>query len=289
MTVLLKQGTLSFRSGYKRQTRWGLSEATVFALECAGAPLVLATLLGAAPASSMLLGLAMVALAIVFLLLHLGHPWRAWMAVRNVRHSWISRGTLALGGFLSLAVLYFTLRAYNALPAEAEAPARWVLVIAGLFIPLYPGLVLSSSPSIPFWNSGLLPVLSFVQGFATAAFMLLALATPDATIAGLTITDLSAGLVIAHVIVTALYLGAMNRRGGAAARSVRLLLIEEPVPFFATGCVLAMALPLAFVLWLMLDGQAPTSALVVLALCRFAGDLALRQAFLKVGLFDPVI
>jgi len=284
MTALLKQGSLSFRSGYKQQTRWGISEAGVFTLECAGAPLVLASLVGTAPESTMLLGLAMVGLAIVLLFLHLGHPRRAWMAVRNVRHSWISRGTLALGGFLGLGVLYAALRAGSTLPAGAELPIRWALVVTGLFIPLYPGLVLSSSPAIPFWNSGLLPVLSFVQGFATAACLLPALAAPAAPIA-----DLATGLVIAHAIVIALHLGAMSRRGGAAARSVRLLLVEEPALFLAAGCGLALALPLASAAWLMLGGQAPESALVAVALCRLAGDLALRQAFLKAGLFDPVV
>jgi formate-dependent nitrite reductase membrane component NrfD len=288
MTIWLKQGELNFRSGYKRQTRWGLSEASVFALESAGAPLVVAALAAGAPLSAMVLGLIMVALAVTLLFLHLGNPQRAWMAIRNIRHSWISRGTIVLGGFLGLGGLYVVLRFADALPADAEWPARYALLIAGVFIPLYPGLVLSASPSIPFWNSGLLPVLSFIQGAASAAIVWLALARePDAL--GAPLAMIALWLVAAHAVVTALYLVAMRQRSGAAAQSVRLLITGEPFAFLLCGCGLAIALPLAVTAALALGGGMAAPALAATALARLAGDLALRHAFLKVGLFDPVI
>ncbi len=289
MAMLLKQGELNFRSGYKRQTRWGLDEASVFMLESAGAPLVIATLVAGAPVSAMVLGLIMVALAITLLFFHLGNPQRAWMAVRNIRHSWLSRGTIVLGGFLGLGVLYLALRYWGALAAGVESPLRLVLVAAGVFIPLYPGLVLSASPSIPFWNSGLLPVLSLAQGLASAAMILLVLESADRGGAGAILASITLWLVVAHAVVTALYVAAMRRRSGAAAESVRVLLADQPLLFLFCGCGLGIAVPLAFALWLALAGALAAPALVAIALVRITGDLSLRCAFLAAGLFDPIV
>lgn len=289
MTTLLNQGELSFRSGFKRQTQWGVSEASVFTLESAGAPLVIAVLIAGAPTSAMVLGLVMVALAVLLLLLHLGNPQRAWRAIRNIRHSWISRGTIVLGGFLGLGALYVALDFMGVLPAVAERLARYGLILAGVFIPLYPGLVLSASPAIPFWNSGLLPVLSLIQGAASAAMICLALAAGETAVAGLSLAEITLGLIAAHAVASALYLAAMRQRGGAAAESVRVLIKNEPFLFLLCGCTLGIALPLAVTTWLALGGSLMMPALAAIALVRFGGDLALRHAFLKVGLFDPVI
>lgn len=288
MTMVLKQGVLNFRSGYKRQTRWGRSEASVFALESAGAPLVVATLATGAPLAAMVLGLVMVAAAITLLFLHLGNPQRAWMAIRNVRHSWISRGTLVLGGFVGLGAFYVLLRFAGAPSTGIEAPIRYMLYAAGVFIPLYPGLVLSASPAIPFWNSGLLPVLSLIQGVASAATIWLASASGDMA-AGVPLPLVVLWLVLTHAAVTALYLAAMQQRSGAAARSVRDLIAAQPLAFWACGCGLGLAVPLAVTLWLALSGPLPLAVVAAAALARFAGDLALRHAILKAGMFDPVI
>ncbi len=164
MTSYLRQGTLRFVPGYKLQTLWGRSEATVFALECAGAPLVALAIHSGAGLAALATGLAMVSVAIVLLLLHLGHPLRAWRAILNVRHSWISRGTVALGSVVVLGTFYLALSASAGATGSLASTLGILLACLGLFVGAYPGLVLSSSPAIAFWNSGLLPVLSLLQG-----------------------------------------------------------------------------------------------------------------------------
>ena len=47
--------------------------------------------------------------------------------------------------------------------------------MCALLVTLYPGFVLSASPSIPFWNSPLLPVLFFSQSVTGAGGILLLL------------------------------------------------------------------------------------------------------------------
>lgn len=285
-----QQGKLHFAPGYKLQTRWGANEALIFTLEGAGGSLVAASLLADGPRAAVLLGTGMVAVAILLLLMHLGHPLRAWRAILNVRGSWISRGTFVLGSFVALGVLRAIAEQWGLLDQSAAIMAliRWMLVAGGVFIALYPGLVLSASSAIPFWNSGLLPVLSLAQGMTTGVLLLLAFAGTGLAVDGPRLASAAMWLLVAQTIVLCLYVASMLRRGGAGAESSAYLLRGHPLLFVAASCGLGVALPLALLAAVAL-GHGGAAALAAAALARLAGDLALRRAFLKVGMFDPVI
>lgn len=287
-TSYRQQGKLHFAPGFKLQTRWGMNEAVIFTLEGAGGSLVAASLLVGGPLAAVALGTGMVALAIVLLLMHLGHPLRAWRAILNVRGSWVSRGTLVLGSFVALGALRTIAEPLGLLDQGAALASliAWLLVAGGIFIALYPGLVLSASSAIPFWNSGLLPVLSLAQGTTSGVLLLLAFGGPGVDDPRL----LTAGvwLLVAQTVLLGLYVASMLRRGGAGAESSTYLLRGHPLLFAAASCGLGIALPLAL-LAAAAFGYGGIAALALAALARLAGDLALRRAFLKVGMFDPVI
>lgn len=269
MTRYLRQGELHFTPGYKLQTQWGPIEAGVFTLECAGAGLIAASLIGEEHAAALAFGLAMIAAAVGLLLAHLGHPRRAWRAILNVRTSWISRGTLVLGGVLGCGVLHLLLGG-----GGVTALLRWVLLAGCGFILVYPGLALSASPAIPFWTSGLLPVVSALSGAASglALYILWAGGPPNVL----------SWVLAALALALMLYLVVMARQGGAAAESAALLLRGEAMLFLGLGCGLGIVLPA--LLGLAGGGAAVASA----AIARLAGDFATRHAFLKVGMFSPV-
>lgn len=285
MQRYLRQGTPDFSVGYKIQTRWGAMEALIFTLECGGAALTASSILVGGPTAAHALGVGMVALAVLLLLLHLGHPARAWRAMLNVRTSWISRGTLVLGGFVGLGFLGLML------PAPALGGAiGWLLLAAAGFIVIYPGLILSASPAIPFWNSGLLPIFSAVNGAATGvlAFALTASMTgmDQAVLRTLYATAfwLSAGVGL----VLFIYVSVMLRRGAAAAESASYLMRAHPLLFLGVGCVLGVVVPMALAYWMFHAGVAAASAAVAV-LARLTGDFACRHAFLRVGMFNPVV
>lgn len=290
MQRYLRQGELNFAVGYKLQTRWGATEAAVFTLECAGAALFAGSLLLEELRIGMVAGIALVALAIVLLLAHLGNSRRAWKAILNMRHSWISRGTLVLGGFVAFGVAYLVLRGWAGLDqgSPAMSALRWVLLAAAVFIPIYPGLVLSASPAIPFWNSGLLPVLSFASGTASALALLLALATGQREGFVQHLAWIQVWLLVALALILAVYVLVMASRGAAAAESAGYLLRGHPGLFAVAGCGLGIGLPLLLTLWIATGGGV-ASALALAAIARVAGDLALRYALLKVGMFNPVV
>jgi sulfite dehydrogenase (quinone) subunit SoeC len=292
MAAYLRQGTLKFIPGYKLQTRWGLSEATVFALECAGAPLIALAAYAGASLAALWAGLIMVALAIVLLLRHLGRPERAWRAISNLRHSWISRGSVALGAVVGLGLLYVLMvgTQASALAGAAGTLLTGVLICLGVFVGAYPGLVLSSSPAIAFWNSALLPVLSLLQGASTSVLMLLALGgAPQGTSTSSTVWS-ALWLLVGMALVLALYLASMLRRGAAAAESARYLMLGHAAQFIGLACIVGIGLPLILMLWTVAGSSGHFAALCgVAAVARLGGDVALRHSFLKVGMYDPVI
>ncbi|UCE31818.1 MAG: dimethyl sulfoxide reductase anchor subunit [Burkholderiales bacterium] len=309
MTQYLRQGSLRFAPGYKLQTRWGRTEAAVFTLECAGAPLAAAAAGFGGPRTPLVLGLAMVAAAIALLLWHLGHPRRAWLAMTNLRHSWISRGTVALGAFAAAGLLFLVLDLQSA-PGESPATMaglRWVLGLLAIFIAMYPGLVLSASPAIPLWSSGLLPVLSLLQGASGAALAALALGAGFGAPAAAGLLWVALSLLGALAVALALYLGTMLRRGGAGAESARYMLRRQPFLFLLAGCAIGIALPLALLAWAMMGAgssaagaiataggptglaEIATPLLGAAALARLGGDFALRTALLEAAMFDSVV
>ena len=91
-----------------------------------------------------------------------------------------------------------------------------------------------------------------------------------------------------HALVLALYIAAMLRRGAAATESARHLLRDHRALFIAVACGFGIVVP--FLLTAMLDGGWSSPLLLAsIAIARLAGDLALRQSFLKVGMFERVI
>ena len=167
---------------------------------------------------------------------------------------------------------------------------RWVFVGGALFIGLYPGLVLSATSAIAFWNSGLLPILSLLQGTTSAASLLVAFGAGAATLAGVPLTGLLLWLLAAHALVLALYLASMLRRGAAASESARHLLRDHRSLFLVAACGLGILVPFVLTVTVAFGGrQGGALLLASIAIARLAGDLALRQSFLKVGMFERVI
>lgn len=290
MERYLRQGRLDFSVGFKLQTRWGPMEAATWTFECAGAMLFAASALAGDLPSGMAAGVVLVAIAIALLLMHLGQPLNAWRAIANPRHSWISRGTLALGGFVVLGGLYVLVRRAGVAPEAMPAAAlRWLLIADAAFILAYPGLVLSASPAIPFWNSGLMPLLSLANGTASGIALYLLFvpgaARPEAALvagAGFLAWALVAlgALVWLQVIV-------MRTRGAAAAESAACLTRRHALLFWWGACLAGIAVPLAFALWLAEGGGLALIPFLVAA--RLAGDYALRAALLRAGLFEKLV
>lgn len=291
MTMWIKQGQLDFRIAPKMQTVLGLAEALVFFLEGSGATTLSISILLGWPLMTLVALLAMV-VATLFLLGHLGHPTRAIKAMKKLKFSWISRGTLFLGscvaiGFLCLLVTICV--------GKTWTPARIILTILvcclSAIVLVYPGFVLGYSVSIPFWHSGTLPFFFALNGVSTGLSLTLLYGVMKTTANVSILYNLAWVQVISTctlLLVTFTHLDLMKRTGLGARLSVEALLKQEKLFFGMLGCLIGTAVPLVLTLLTAVSMGFGLILLAVSAICRVVGDLSLRYAFLKVGIYDAI-
>ncbi len=290
---VIQQGRPDFRVGVKLQSIWGFREGSVFSVEG-----VAATFMMLAASAQWLPGMIaaelVMVLAVVLLFSHLGNPWAAWRAIANIRRSWISRGTAVIGAFCGLGAIAVFLRLVNlGLPDFIPTAIYWLQMIASAFILFYPGFAMAASAGIPFWNTGMLPILSALSGLANggAAGLVFGeilaprwLDAPSQPIAEL-------GLLAAIAICIVAFLSAAHRMGRAARFSGQRLLTHEKALFWGGAIGVGLVVPAltTTLLYLQPDKVGLTAVLILGAIARVAGDISLRYAILRVGAYEALV
>jgi protein NrfD len=269
------------------QEEWGWLLALDLFFAGMGAALFLLFLMFDLPPFVALLSLGFVALGAVVLLAELGHPLRAWRALCKPFSSWISRGVICVTLFVVFGALYsasgFDSLAWLAPQSEAARRAiGTVAAIAALFVILYPGFVLAASPSIPFWNSPLLPVFFLTHSLMVASGLLFLLASSGLISGNLqAMRFLGEVLIIVNLALGIMYLGVSRSSGLAHRESVRRLNAGLLGLLFQGGAILVgMIIPLLMVLWL-------PSVLELAGLFILIGGLLFRYCVLKAGVYVP--
>lgn len=105
-------------------------------------------------------------LALAASLLHLGRPARAWLALANVRSSWLSREIVASVVFVVALGIVAALR-------RSGGSALFPIVAVGVFV-AYAMSRLYMVPAQPAWNRLLTPVAFFVSALLLGAVIVLA-------------------------------------------------------------------------------------------------------------------
>lgn len=238
-------------------------------------------------------------------LLYLGKPLRAWRTMPPFsgawRTSWIARGVV-FTVFFSIFGLAQLITSYLVGNSEILAGQAYNIVfsadiilkiIAGIFVVLtgiYCGFMMSYCKSVPFWNTGLLPIVILNAGIADGLALLMA-------------TGLFAGGVDFHALeyasrivlgVNAVLLGTylMNAsyQSTIAELSVKELLVGRVALVFWLGIVLfGIVVPLAISFISMFTGAATSPLLVAGILGHTAGAFALKYCILKVGIYKPIL
>jgi formate-dependent nitrite reductase membrane component NrfD len=210
---------------------------------------------------------------------YLGRPERFWRALARPRTSWISRGLIGVALFLISGTLYTALK----IP-----PLGWLAVAAAIFVMLYTGYLMAFSPSIPFWNSALLPLLFLVYSAESGTALTIPLYTmfTGAVVHTLEAIEISLLLFVSGIIVSYLY-GAYHS-SLSAREAVRLLVRGKLAPlFFVSVLLLGLAAPLAFTVFAYFTRTGPLAAMWLSALLGIQGALALRWAILRAGVYAP--
>lgn len=176
---------------------------------------------------------ALLALGLAFSLLHLGHPFESFMALKHLSTSWLSREALTFAALTALI-------AFTALRGLPGMLVRLSVAVAllGLFIQ---GMTYAP-PSFPALHNGL-PFAMFLLSslvLGAGAASLIAPATARPGLARVLAWGLGAALFV-HLLAPSIWLS-----GGAVARMTGEAYFASPL--YWTHIVVGLALPLCVVL-----------------------------------------
>lgn len=287
-----------FVIGFKPQRSWGKLAAVDFFLGGTGAGAFVISMY-ANLVAGMVIGWIAVAAGAVALLADLGRPGRFVRAGSRVGNSWISRGVVFTTLFLLFGVLRLAPEWLVALPWKPGTGGgiaiQVVATIGALGVMMYTGFLLSQSPSIPFWNSTLLPLLFALSGLTCGAGVILLIlpAIGERAVDLRSAEAVGISLLAASLVFLWVYLLNMASSTTAARESVQLLLKGRlAVPFLVGVTLVGIILPLLLsgIVYLSGAGFAVASpALAVAGILMLIGGYVFRYSVLKAGVYPPVI
>lgn len=197
----------------------------------------------------------------------------------------MARGASGLGAFTFLIIATLLLVYTDASPGVL-AVAVWLGVIASLFTIVYPGMVLGSMRSIPFW-SGAMPVLLLLTAAPLSGAAIITMISGAVDI-GISLRQLVLWLLVGYGIILFAHV-AMGVQGTPAERAAARQLIAGNLSYvFWVGMALVgVVIPL-----LLFAGDAWASDPLVArigAVLVLAGGLLMRFGILASGIKAPLL
>jgi formate-dependent nitrite reductase membrane component NrfD len=228
------------------------------------------------------------------LIADLGSPTRAILAGMKPRTSWIARGTWIISAFMVLSFFHLVFHQFtNVGETPGGAAVIDVIAVAGIIFAIgtmaYTGILLGASKGIPFWRSGIVPVVFVVSATVTGHFaIMLGMAlfgdTTSLMMPFKTMALEAAGLVVLEVLAILFFLQAAFRQPDPRESAERILRKRMfVVGYFILG--LAAPLILMLIVYRASAEAAPGlySIIVLGAVLGLIGGLILRQAVLICG------
>jgi formate-dependent nitrite reductase membrane component NrfD len=231
----------------------------------------------------------------LFLLADLGTPKNAVLAGMRPGSSWIARGFWIISAFMILAFVHSALHLFTDLGTTSSGRTILsVIAVAGIVFAIstmaYTGILLGASKGIPFWRSGVVPVIFVISALVTGHFTILigmVLFGQRAAMPGelRVMAAEAAGLVVLEVLAILFFLQAAYSDPDTRESGERILRNR----LFVVGYfVLGLGVPLVLMVVVLVAGlDADMGAILPLAavgaLLGLVGGLILRQAVLICG------
>jgi len=225
------------------------------------------------------------------LLADLGSPAKAVYAGLKPKTSWIARGFWIISIFMILAFIHTMLHQFGG--AAGTTFLNVLSVVAMVFAVgtmAYTGVLLGASKGMPFWNSGIVPVVFVISALVTGHFTIMlgvtVFGTPSEMGAELrTMAVEAADFIVLEVLAILFFLQAALKRPDSRESAERILAKRH---FVVGYFVLGLAAPLAIMLTVVFSGSevSGTAGLVAVAigsLLGLIGGLILRQGVLICG------
>lgn len=226
-----------------------------------------------------------VAIGSLALLADLGQPAKAVYAGMKPGTSWIARGFWIISIFMVLSFIHFLLHEFGDVEGTGLVKMlSGVTIVFAVGTMAYTGILLGASKGMPFWTTGIVPVVFVISALVTGHFTIMlgvAFVGEAAEIAGemKTMAAEAAAFVVFEVLAIAFFLQAAFKRPDSRESAERMLAKR----YFVVGYfVLGLAVPLALMLTVYLS-SAGTAIAAVGALLGLIGGLILRQGVLVCG------
>jgi formate-dependent nitrite reductase membrane component NrfD len=230
----------------------------------------------------------------LFLIADLGSPSHAVLSGMKPGSSWIARGTWIISIFMILSFLHLVLHQFTSVGDAAGGKTTIdVIAVAGIVFAIgtmaYTGILLSASKGIPFWRSGVVPVVFVVSATVTGHFAIMLGMTLFGTAASTleplrTMALEAAGLVVLEVLVIMFFLQAAFRQPDSRESAMRIL---RKYMFIIGYFILGLAAPLILMIIVYRSAAGAETGIAAVvaigAVLGLAGGLILRQAVLICG------
>lgn len=224
------------------------------------------------------------------LFLHLGQPQRFWRAIMGLGHSWISRGLLASVLFTGFGGAHILNQQFHIVGGGLASLLLVVAMLACLVVMVYLGFVLSYSPSITLWGTGIMPVISLSYALlgGVTLFILFSYHSllKDAPQTLALLKSLELGLVLFCGVIMLSFLHGAAYASQAGKQSVALLLKQDLAKWFVPLVLVVGILLTALLIYL---GSTSFTAIMAVAVVELVGDLALKILLFQAALYEPTI
>jgi len=237
-------------------------------------------------------------------LFYLGKPLRFWRAIPPFTNawktSWFARGmffTLVFTVLGAIQLVLSYLLKHDVLAASAVSPVNvvnWVMMIlAGIFVVMtgvYAGFAMSYCKSVPFWNTGLLPIVFLIMGIADGLALVTGVGRVTGGLNTNSIESASRIVLIVNAVLIMTYLINASYQSRTAELSVRELIVGRMAVVFWAGIVfLGITVPLVISIVSLFVGEIAMPVLVVAIACHTIGAFSLKYGVLKVGIYRPIL
>jgi len=237
-------------------------------------------------------------------LFYLGKPARFWKAFppfsRAWRTSWFARGVVFTALFVAFGTVQLVtsyLLDYGVVAGAASTAVTVVdwamMILAGIFIVLtgvYAGFAMSYCKSVPFWNTGLLPVVFLVMGVADGLALVTAVGLATGGIDTGAVESASRIALIINALLIITYLVNARYQSVTAELSVKELIVGPMAAVFWGGIVvLGIAVPFVISIVSIFVGEASLPLLAAAIVCHTIGAFSLKYGVLKVGIYRPLL
>jgi len=156
---------------------------------------------------------------------------------------------------------------------------------------IYGGFIMNYCKSVPFWNTGILPVVFILAGVADGFGLIIgvSLAGGGGDIA--TAEMWSRITLVINAFIILVYILSASYTSEIAKLSVKELIKGRvAVAFWAGIVVLGIVIPLAISIGSIFTGGETSSVLLITAIvCHTIGAFALKYCLLKVGIHRPIL